>query len=89
MKVSPGCDEVREIVRQTFGDFTGEIVGDDLLSESILIRDGKYRGRSYRAVNLMAMWFVELGFVQVYDHDGTMLRMINLFEEQQAVRRAA
>ena len=44
------------------------------------------RGRSYRAAGLMAMWFAELGLVQVYDLEGNMLRTINLFEEQLPAR---
>lgn len=88
MTVHPDADFVREIVLRIFGQ-SGCQAADAGLTEMILISDGKYRGRSYRAAGLMAMWLADLGLLQVYDRQGQMLRTINLFEEQTALQRAA
>lgn len=60
-----------------------------VLHEVILIRNGRYCGRSYRAAGLLAMWLVEVGILQFYGPEGEMLRTVNLFEEMSAVRQAA
>ncbi|HEX3871552.1 MAG TPA: hypothetical protein VHV77_14010 [Pirellulales bacterium] len=89
MKVAPTSDEVRTIVERTLSELTGSIVEPDLLRESVLINDGKYRGRTYRDGEFTAMWFVDIGLVQFYDGQGNLVRTIKLFEEQMAARRAA
>jgi hypothetical protein len=89
MTIAPDSNLVRQIVLRSFAEFTGEEVDDLSLAEMIVINDGKYRGRTYRSNGLMAMWLVSVGVVQIYDADGEMLRMINLFEEQDLLRRAA
>ena len=89
MKVAPQADSVREIVMQAFAELTGEPTDPSSLAEVLLIHEGKYRGRSYRAGGLLAMWMMQLGLVQVYDEEGEMLRTINLFQEQGELRRAA
>src|SRR5487761_1360508 len=56
MRVHPRADEVRQLVKQTFGDLG---IDDDLaddLNETILIDDGTYRGRSYQTEGYFAMW---------------------------------
>jgi hypothetical protein len=58
-------------------------------AETILIRDGRYRGRSYRAGGMLAMWMVEIGLVQFYDADGEMLATIHLNHRPGNERRAA
>lgn len=89
MRVIPQADEVRRLVVRTFEDFGAEeeMLGD--LNETILIDDGRYRGRSYRAEEWLAMWLVEIGLLQFYDAQGNMLRSINLFEEWKPQRMAA
>jgi hypothetical protein len=89
MRASPQADEVRRLVVRTFEEFgvDQETLGD--LSETILIDDGRYRGRSYRAEEWMAMWLVEIGLLQFYDAKGNMLLTINLFEEWEPQRMAA
>lgn len=89
MTVTPDSNLVRQIVLRSFAEFSGEEQDDLSLAEMILINEGKYRGRSYRSCGLMAMWLLDVGIVQIYDADGQMLRMINLFEEQDLLRRAA
>lgn len=89
MRVIPQADEVRRLVVRTFEEFGAgqEALAD--LSETILIDDGRYRGRSYRAEEWMAMWLVEIGLLQFYDGNGNMLLTINLFEEWEPQRMAA
>jgi hypothetical protein len=89
MTITPDAADVRDIVRRAFAEISGAPLEAYALAETILIRDGRYRGRSYRARDLMAMWFAELGMVQIYDADGNMLRTINLFEDLESSRRAA
>jgi len=89
MRVNPQPFEVRQLVAQTFEVFgAGEDSLEDL-DETILIEDGKYMARSYRVDGLMAMWLIEVGIVQFYDADGSMLRTINLLEETEPIRAAA
>ncbi|HVX61622.1 MAG TPA: hypothetical protein VHC19_13500 [Pirellulales bacterium] len=89
MRIIPQADEVRRLVVRTFEDFGAatDSLGD--LNETILIDDGRYRGRSYRAEEWMAMWLVEIGLLQFYDERGNMLLTINLFEEWEPQRMAA
>ncbi len=89
MTVAPDSNLVRQIVLRSFAEFTGESPDDISLAEMILINEGKYRGRTYRSNGLMAMWLLDVGIVQIYDSQGNMLRTINLFEEQDLLRRAA
>lgn len=89
MRIAPQADEVRRIVIHTFEDFGVDREDLSDLSETILIDDGRYRGRSYRADEWMAMWLVEIGLLQFYDAKGNMLLTINLFEEREPQRMAA
>jgi hypothetical protein len=89
MRVSPQPFEVRKLVARTFQVLGASGRSLEDLDESILIQDGKYMARSYRADGLMAMWLIEVGIVQFYDADGSMLRTINLLEETEPIRVAA
>ena len=89
MTVAPDSNLVRQIVLRSFAEFSGEEIDDLSLAEMILINEGKYRGRTYRTGGLMAMWLLGVGILQFYDAQGQMLRTINLFEEQDLLRRAA
>jgi hypothetical protein len=81
--------DIRTLVFQTFLEF--DVHEDSLaqLEERLLIDDGRYIARSYRAEYLMAMWLVEVGLLQFYDSEGNMLRTINLFDEFEASCRKA
>ena len=56
MRVQPTAAEVRQIVVRTFENLWGDDSELAKLEENILIDDGRYIGRSYRAVDLFAMW---------------------------------
>ncbi len=48
------------------------------IRETLLVRDGAYYGRSYRAGGFLAMWLAGIGFVQIYGPDGAMLETVEL-----------
>jgi hypothetical protein len=80
-------ETIRQLVTRTFQELG---VGDqDLLhmSDTILVREGFYCGRSYRAGGLMAMWMA--GLIQFYGPQGEMLRTILLAPEPQVQNKAA
>ncbi len=59
------------------------------IDETILIDEGRYVARSYRAAGCLAMWLVSAGILQFYDRSGEMLATINLFESLRPERMAA
>jgi hypothetical protein len=73
-------DEVRQIVAQAFLELGVPHQELSRMSDTILIRDGFYYGRSYRAGGLMAMWMA--GLIQFYGPEGEMLRTILLRRDQ-------
>ena len=89
MIVSLHPADIRDLVFRTFLEFDVSEEGLADLDERMLIDDGKYFARSYRAESLLAMWLVEVGIVQFYDSEGNMLRTVNLFEELRPQRMAA
>jgi hypothetical protein len=89
MTVKPGPHEVRRLVLQALRELGAPVPCLANLEETILLDDGQYTARSYRAGDLTAMWLIEVGLVQFYDADGNMLRTINLFEEVKPLKMAA
>ena len=89
MRVSPPPEEIGRIVVRTFQQLGLPVQAPWDLHETVLIDEGKYRGRSYRQGHPMAMWLAEVGILQFYDADGTMLRTLNLCEELVPQRMAA
>ena len=89
MPFSHQPSDIRTLVFQTFLEF--DVAEDSLtqLEERLLIDDGRYVARSYRAECLMAMWLLDVGLLQFYDSEGNMLRTINLFDELDVKRRKA
>jgi len=89
MTVAPHPDRIRTVVIEVFEEYG--IVIRDLkdLNETLLIQNGRYHARSYRAGGLLAMWLIHAGLVQFYDADGTMLRTINLFRNLKPQAMAA
>jgi hypothetical protein len=89
MTISPDPEQIRNIVFRTFLEL--DVPEDSLtdLDERLLLDDGRYVARSYRVDDFLAMWMIDVGLVQFYDGNGTMLRTVNLFEEIQPQRLAA
>jgi hypothetical protein len=89
MRTDPLPHEVRELVLRTFQDFGTPIFNSLDLDETILVDDGRYAARTYKADEYMAMWLVRIGIVQFYDAEGNMLLTVNLLEEREPQRMAA
>ena len=89
MRTEPQPDEVRALVIGVFEDLGAAVSHSFDLNETILVSDGKYAARSYRVDQLVAMWLIDVGIVQFYDADGTMIRHVNLLEETSPQRMAA
>jgi hypothetical protein len=87
MHASPSPTLVRELVVEQFRRFGVAVSRDP--TETILIREGRYRGRSYRSEGLMAMWMIEIGLVQFYGAEGEMLATIHLFDRPVTQNAAA
>ena len=89
MRTEPIPQEVRELVVRTFQLLDVDVDGPWDIDETILIDDGRYSARSYKAYGHLAMWLIDVGIVQFYDAAGNMLRTVNLFEELAPQRMAA
>lgn len=72
---------IRELVVEHFARFGADAKEAATCAETILIRDGKYRGRSYRTAGMLAMWMIEIGLVQFYSADGAMLATVSLDDQ--------
>lgn len=88
MKPEHRSATVRQQIAEQFGRF-----GVDVQSQDIQARERRQDGRcvacSYRAGGLLAMWFVESEFVQIYDSTGKMLETLQIVQQEQSHRRAA
>ena len=80
MRTDPLPHEVRELVLRTFQDFGAPIFSSLDLDETILVDEGRYAARTYKADDYMAMWLLQIGIVQFYDAEGNMLLTVNLLE---------
>jgi hypothetical protein len=87
--MDPHPYEVRELVARTFLEFGVGAGSSDDLEETVLIDRGKCAARTYRFAGLMAMWLLEVGILQFYDADGTMLRTVNLLQQRETLKMAA
>jgi hypothetical protein len=89
MKVTPHADDIRRLVLENFEAYGA--LKDDLgqITDTFLVQEGRYYGRSYRTEHLMAMWLIDIGILQFYSADGTMLRTINLLHELPVMKAAA
>jgi hypothetical protein len=89
MRTGPHPSEVRSLVIENFLEFGAATSALAELSENIVIDDGRYMARTYKADGLMAMWLIDIGLLQFYDDDGDMLRTVNLFQARTPQRMAA
>jgi len=81
MTIGPQPEQVRCLVARLFAEFGVPAASLRDLHETLLINDGRYMARSYRAGRLMAMWLLQAGIVQFYDAQGTTLRTVNLLKK--------
>jgi hypothetical protein len=89
MRTDPRPEQVRRLVRRVLEDLGAALSPWAEPDETILIDEGRYVARSYKADGLLAMWLVEVGIVQFYGSEGEMLTTVNLFESLQPQRVAA
>ena len=82
MLVSPTPAEVRWIVEESFQKYFSVTAAEvEDMVETPMIDDGRCIARSYRVANFLAMWLTDVGILQFYDDQGSMLRRANLFAE--------
>ncbi len=89
MRVEPEPQEVRRLVVRMLSGLG--VAQADLfdLEETVLVDEGRYTARSYRVAGFMAMWLVEVGILQFYDAEGSMLATVNLLQEAKPMKTAA
>ena len=68
-------ERVRQQVRSCLTDLGARQL--DGLQETILIRDGHYCGRRFRAENFQATWFAEENEIKIYGPDGGVLTVVS------------
>ena len=61
MKVAPHADDIRQLVLENFEAYGAKKRELGRISDTFLIQDGRYYGRSYRTEHLMAMWLIDVG----------------------------
>ncbi len=74
--------EVKQLVGRTFLDLGASSPSLFSLKETIFLDNGKCMGRAYHAGPLRAVWQIDEGVVHFYDHEGSLLRTVNLLEEK-------
>ena len=89
MRIEPQPGEVRTLVLDIFRELGTPPKYLFDLEENIHLDDGRYTARSYQTDDLMAMWLIEIGLLQIYEVEGNMLRTENLLEETRPLRMAA
>ncbi len=67
-------DQIRGLVMETFKRLG--LSPDRLLAETVLIREGYYYGRSYRAGELIATFVAETSQLKFFASDGQMLHTL-------------
>jgi len=82
-------DQVRELVTKNFAEQGLRQDALAAMEESLLVNDGRYWARTYRAGGCMAMWLVDVRLVQFYGPQGEMLRTIDLGQGEVPLRQAA
>jgi hypothetical protein len=79
---------LRQMLAKHFGRYGVDVQSQDI-QERERQQDGRRVACSYRAGGLLAMWFVDSDFVQIYDSSGQMLETLRIVHQEQHDRRAA
>jgi hypothetical protein len=80
----PHPEDIRETVLRTFSELRRRAVSGADLSETILLRQGFYYGRSFRQGTLVATLIAESGTLCVCTDDGQVLRTVEFGAPTQA-----
>lgn len=84
MNASSHPEIVRRLV-QAFLAEHGVAAGEQRrMVDTLLLRDGKYVGRSFRCGGFLAMWMIEAGVVTFYDDAGEILQIASVREAAEA-----
>ena len=83
MNPLPHPEQIRELVLRTFAELRGRPIARADLSETVLIRDGNYYGRAYRAGGLLAMLEVQSATLSFLTREGQLLRTVSFNGESQ------
>tara|TARA_B100000674_G_C37544075_1_gene779755 strand:+ start:159 stop:413 length:255 start_codon:yes stop_codon:yes gene_type:complete len=79
---------IRQIIEKTFASLSE--TPNQILAESLLIRDGHYCGHKFANAALTAVWFHEEDQIKVHNKDGQLLLVVKPSEtEATAPLRAA
>lgn len=76
--------EIRDLVVQTFDRFglnPAQLAG---LEDSVLLYNGRYFGRSFRAGGYQAVWLADVHLISIYDPQGALVRTLDLRYESDA-----
>ena len=87
MYVSP--NEMRRVVLHGFQRHCTRIIPQEDVQEYVRIEEGKVAAYCYYVDHLFAMWMVDIGLVQFYTDEGTMLQTFDLSALAAEPRRAA
>jgi hypothetical protein len=71
MPHAQAVERVREIVRSAFA--VHGLTSSDEFTESILIRDGYYCGRSFSCGGMRAVWFIEENLLKFFGREQQLL----------------
>lgn len=74
------AEAVRRLVDDVLRERGVDAPEQERLLDTILLRDGKYVGRSFRCGGILAMWMIEPGLVTFYDEAGELLRVVSVRE---------
>ncbi|GEM_PF-3662803 len=92
-------EKVRRLVRAEFAIMAGSKRPEksprakgaisSRIREEVLSDRGRPVARSFRAGDLMAIWFLDYGFVQFYDSSGNLAATVDLTGAKRSLRRVA
>ncbi|MCA9197172.1 MAG: hypothetical protein R3C28_22600 [Pirellulaceae bacterium] len=79
--------KIRSLVKEALKGFSDSPFPD--VTESILIREGDYRGHRFESHGISAVWFLEEQEVKFYGDEGELLQVIDFDAHNQPHQRAA
>jgi hypothetical protein len=86
---SPHPALARKLVLETMARLGASPAEVADMSETLLVQEGQFYGRTYRAGDLLAMWLAGTTFAQFYSADGQLVEAVDLAEVRQVHRQAA
>ena len=75
--------QIREIALRGLQQLGATAEDLSQLRETLLLKQDRYYGRTFRTAKLMAAWLDEIRLMQFYHADGSMLHAVDLSAAQQ------